>query len=207
MIMKRNVAAAIAMMIATTIYAQQKENVHPRHQRGESMSKVLSLDDEQTETIKGIHKKYADKFGAIRMDSTMSREDKRSAGHSLRNEKDAEIKSILTPEQNKKWRTYETERAEQRKEQREKFMKEHEARMKTELSLSDDQAAKMKSANENFKTKIQELKKDDKADREAFKKLKSEHESTIKSILSEDQFKKWKDHKSEMHKKGRGKRK
>jgi hypothetical protein len=207
MIMKRNVVVVIAMMMTTFIYAQQKENAHPRHQQKESMGKVLSLDDKQTEAIKGIQKKYADKFGAIRMDSTKSQEDKRSAGHSLKNEREAEIKSVLSPEQNEKWSTYKTERADQRKEQREKFMKEHEARMKTELSLSDDQAAKMKSANENFKTKIQELKKDDKADREAFKKLKSEHESTIKSILSEDQFKKWKGHKSEMHKKGRGKRK
>jgi Spy/CpxP family protein refolding chaperone len=207
MIMKRNVAAAIAMMIATTIYAQQKENVHPRHQRGEGMSKVLSLDDEQTETIKGIHKKYADKFGAIRMDSTMSREDKRSAGHSLKNEKDAEIKSVLTPEQNEKWRTYKTERADQRKEQRETFMKEHEARMKAELSLSDDQAAKMKSANEKFKTKMKSLREEGKEDKESFKKLRTDYENTVKSILSDDQFKKWKEHNSSMRGKGKGKRK
>ena len=205
--MKRNLVAAIAMMIVTTIYAQQKENTHPRHQRGDSMSKVLSLDDKQTETIKGIHKKYADKFNTIRMDSTMTLEDKRSASHSLQKEREAAINSVLTPEQNEKWKTYKAERTEQRKEQREKFMKEHESRMKTELSLSDDQAAKMKSANEDFKAKMNALRKEGKEDKESFKKVSADHENTVKSILSEDQFKKWKELRREFGKNRKGKRK
>ena len=204
--MKRNVVVAIIMMISTTIiYAQQNEAAHPRHQRGDRMSEVLSLSDEQTETIKGIHKKYADKFGEIRKDSTLTREDKKNAGQSLHKEKEAEINSVLTPEQNEKWDTYKSERAEERKEQREKFVKERESRMKTELSLSDDQAGKMKSINEDFKAKAHALRNEGKGDRASYMKLRNDYEGAVKSILSDEQFKKWKEHNAEMRKRG-GKR-
>lgn len=207
MIMKRNLVVATIMMMTTTIiYAQQKEAADPHHRRGERMSQVLSLNDEQTETIKGIHKKYADRFTTIRIDSTLSHEDKRSAGKSLKEEKEAEIRSVLTPEQNEKWKTYKTERAEERKEQREKFAKEHASRMKTELSLSDDQAEKLKSINEDFKAKAQALRHEGKGDRESYMKLRDEYEGIVKSVLSDEQFKKWKEHNSRMRKSRKGKR-
>lgn len=137
----------------------------------------------------------------------MSREDKHKTGQSLRKQREEEIKSILTPEQNEKWSNYKSERAARAKEKRTEALEKREAYWKKELSLTDEQVTKMKEAHKDFRTKMEQMRKDDKADKESFKKLKDEHESTIRSILSQEQYQKWMDQKKEFKKKGKNRKK
>ncbi len=205
--MKRNIAVVFAMMMTSIIFAQEKENARPHHYQGKSMSEILSLDETQSETIKKINEKYTEEQLSIRRDSTLSREDKHKTGQSLRKQREEEIKSILTPEQNEKWSNYKSERAARAKEKRTEALEKREAYLKKELSLTDEQVTKMKEAHKDIRTKMEQLRKDDKADKESFKKLKDEHESTIRSILSQEQYQKWMDQKKEFKKKGKSRKK
>jgi hypothetical protein len=125
MIMKKSLMLAGAMMISTFIFAQN-DAAAPRRPRGprENMKTVLALDDKQVGSIDAINKKYHEKGMEQRK--------------GLDEQRQAEISKVLTPEQNEKWTDYKKERAD-------KFVKGRDERLKKDLSLSDDQLAKLKS--------------------------------------------------------------
>jgi protein CpxP len=200
MIMKTKLMLIMVMM-STIIFAQKKDHDPGRHAaaRSEKMKTALSLNDTQYATIKGIDNKYAAKYSELRKDSS-ERFKKHDAAKALQAEREKEIQAVLTPEQKTKWAAYKAERIEKRKDKMKKGNEKFEARIKSELSLSDDQLAKVKIANQNFRDKLSALKnrKDaDAHDKAELKKIRAEHDATIKGILSDEQFKKWTDLKSE----------
>ncbi|MBX2964888.1 MAG: hypothetical protein KF845_01995 [Cyclobacteriaceae bacterium] len=206
--MKKSVMLAAAMITGTIIFAQHEDGRHKRAGGyGETMKTVLSLDDNQDEAIREINKKYATRHVELRKDSTQTREEKRAESQSLMKERKDEIKAVLTPEQNAKWEEHKTQRLEKRKEHRKKGVDKHRERVKTDLSLSDEQAAKMQEAGKAFREKSRELKKDGKGEKEEFKKLKTEYDTTVKSILTDEQYQKWREMKNEKRKKQNRKRK
>jgi len=124
--MKKSLMLAGAMMISSFIFAQNDAATTDDHRGNhrESMKTVLSLDDKQMSSIEEINKKYHEK----------GKEQRKG----LNEERQAEIGKVLTPEQSKKWTDYKKERAD-------KFAKARDARVKKQLSLSDDQVQKLKS--------------------------------------------------------------
>jgi protein CpxP len=191
----------IMVMMSSIIFAQQKNHDRGQHAaaQGEKMKAALSLNDTQYATIKGIDSKYAARYAELRKNSIDTNK-KYADAKTLYAEKEKEIQAVLTPEQQTKWAAYKAERTEKRKEKMKKGMERFEARMKSEISLSDDQLAKVKNANQNFRDKLSALKnqKDgEMGDKAELDKLKAEHNAAIKGILSEEQFKKWTDVKSE----------
>jgi len=83
-----------------------------RGEHAQRMKERLSLSDEQTSKIKSIDKEFAEKFRALRNDSTLAREDVREKAKDLRNDYRSKTKSVLTEEQVKKW---EQQRADRKK--------------------------------------------------------------------------------------------
>ncbi len=205
--MRKNFLLVIAMMMSTIIFAQHHKGDGKRHDPSETMKTVLSLNDNQYATIKGINKKYAEKQTSLRQDTLQSRDAKHDAVKSLNQERKQEIQAVLTAEQNAKWKAYKTEQKTKRKEEHQKAVEKHQAEMKAALSLSDEQTEKMKLAGNDFKEKLHAARKDNKGDKAELKKLKTEYETVVKGILTEEQYQKWTSLKAEKRNHHKGKHK
>ena len=199
--MKKQLMLMVALMMGVVVFAQQKD---ARHGKGtyDKMKSELSLSDAQDATIKSIAEKYAGRHASLRQDSTKTREQKFDAMKSLREEKDKEIKAVLTAEQQKKWQTYNEQRREKGKVEMQKASERYEQKMKSELSLTDDQFTKVQAENKLFHAKLAQLHQTgthSDADRKAaYGKAKSDHDAALKSILTDDQYKKWIAHQDKM---------
>lgn len=188
------------MVMSSALFAQdQKHSGSHRGQHGaDKMKSALNLSDEQYTKVKSINEKYAAKFSEFRKDST-ARKENHEAMKSLRNEREQEIAAVLTPDQNAKWTA---QREEQKKKHAEK-RNDHEAKikaMKAELALTPEQEAKLKASNEKFGSKLKGRHDAQRKENHGeLQKLKSEHEAEVKSILTPEQFEKWKRMRVERH--------
>jgi Spy/CpxP family protein refolding chaperone len=185
----RLMVVVMAMLMSSVLLAQGHKHGGPH--RGErsadKMKTALNLSDEQYAKVKSINEKYSAKFSEFRNDST-ARKSNREAVKALRTEREKEIGLVLTPEQKTKWDAH---REEQKKRHADK-RKDHEARikaMKAELALTPDQETKLKASNEKFGSKLKGKRKENRGE---LQKLKTEHEAEVKSIMTPEQFEKWK---------------
>ena len=193
---------AIVMMTSTIIFAQHAKNSHKGHtDRFEKMKTDLALTDAQYASIKSIDTKYNSKREALKNDSAQTREAKGTAFKTMRTEEENEITALLTTDQKTKWDKLKAERGEKRKEHFQKISEQREAKLKSTLGLSDDQSQKIKTVNQQFMEKFSTLRKSDTKDKAAFEKLKTDHETAIKGILTPEQFQKWTAMKTDMRKK------
>ncbi|MCW5910612.1 MAG: hypothetical protein KIT62_06030 [Cyclobacteriaceae bacterium] len=176
--MKKSMMLVAGMIAGAVVFAQENQGERRGHSPRESMKNVLMLDETQDATIRSINKKYAEDFAVLWHDSTQSREEKRQEIKSLRDKREKEINAVLTPEQNEKWKAHKEARAAQQKERMKKAIEKRDARMKAELSLTDEQAEKLKAARKDYAEKTA--------------KLKAEHDAKVKSILTDEQLKKMK---------------
>lgn len=205
--MKKSMMLVMGMMASAIVFAQGNQEGHKRGGRHESMKTVLSLDEKQDAAIRDINKKYADEYAELKKDSVQTREEKRKAGQALHEQRKNEIASVLTPEQNTKWKAHKEAQAAKRKEQVKLTAEKRDAKLKADLSLSDEQAAKIKTARTKFAEKAKTLRKDGKHDKEAFKKLRTGYDAEVKSILSAEQYQKWSAMKAERKNKSGRKKK
>jgi Spy/CpxP family protein refolding chaperone len=207
--MKKSLMLAGALMMSTLIFAQNDDDSRGDHHkrrgdRGEEMKTVLSLDDTQYNSIKEINKKYGEKQKALRQDSTMQRDDRFKAHKILQEQRTKEVNKVLTKEQSTKWTSYKKERAEKRKAEFEKRSKERDEKLKSDLSLSDDQLKKLKDARKSTHEKMKDLHEKKAGDKEQYKKVRDEHDAKVKSILTPEQYTKMKDMRAKKgeHKRG-----
>jgi hypothetical protein len=188
----------VMMMITTAIFAQHGRNPHKGAGKSiEHLKSELILDDNQYATIKGIQEKYSKKRLELKSDSTGDRTKKFQEVKALHNQREREIESVLTSEQKTKWTALKTERKAKHQAKMGERRKDHEEKMKSDLSLSDEQFSKLTNANRDFREKIKSTRSES-HDKAELKKLKEEHEKTVKGILTDDQFKKWSEQKREM---------
>jgi Spy/CpxP family protein refolding chaperone len=77
----------------------------------------------------------------------------------------------------------------------------HADRMQKELSLTDEQNAKLKAINQEFEQKFRALRNDSTTSKEGnktkMKQLRDEYQKKMKSVLTEEQFEKWETLKSD----------
>lgn len=175
--MKRIVMMLVAVTIAAAGFGQHRHgHFYRQSNRGPGIKETLGLDSAQYASIKDINKKYHQKARTVRFDTSQSIDAKRKNLKSLHDAKQKEISGVLTPDQEKKWETVKKERRERRQEAREAFKQAREDRIKSNLSINDEQLEKMRKAR-----------------KESFDQAQKEYEKKLKSILSDDQFKKWKE--------------
>jgi len=67
------------------------------------LAKQLDLTEAQKEKLKPILKDQAEQLKALRADTNMSRDDKMAKLKEIRESLNAQLKTILTPEQMEKW--------------------------------------------------------------------------------------------------------
>jgi len=181
---------ALFFAFSVSTFAQGRGGKHHNHeQKLEKMKTELGLSDSQVEQIKALHQKKKEESKGLRKEAKEGNEESKAKLKANRAEMKAEMDKILTPEQRKKAEALHAEhkdptnRAEKRIE-----------KMKTELSLSDAQATKVKAALVTKMTKMQALKEkagDDKVDKTERKTIKTAFETELKSILSSEQFTKY----------------
>ena len=195
------------LMVSTIIFAQRKGDPMDRAARqADKMKTELSLDDVQYKAVKAINEDFANRQLKLRGDSTLSKQEKQKKAWTLRDEKNATIAKVLTEDQKSKWKSYRVSQPEKRKAGMAKYRGEHAQRMQESLSLSDEQTSKIKSIDKELGDRFRALRSDSALAREDLQKkakqLRDEYRSKTKSVLTEEQYKKW-----EMQKADRKRRK
>lgn len=105
-----------AVLLALPLASAQSEQKGPPREGGkgggggrgrgpsiEMLTEQLSLSKEQAEKLKPVLESQRAKMEALRADESLSQEDRRTRMRSIREEGDAAIAAVLTPEQKKKW--------------------------------------------------------------------------------------------------------
>lgn len=99
-----------------------REKLNPEEmikKQTEQMVKSLGLNAEQEKKVSELNKKYGEKFAKSLKTEGEDREKRREQMLKIRNEKDVELKAILTADQFKKYKEFEQKRLDGRKQQRE----------------------------------------------------------------------------------------
>ena len=84
--------------------AQEGHRNYNPEERLKKMKETLSLTDDQVTKIKAIFAADADKMKALRDDSSLSQDDRRSKFQELRKGQQEQINAVLTPDQQTKWK-------------------------------------------------------------------------------------------------------
>jgi len=193
--MKKSITSMIALVTSSVIFAQQyKDPQKLAVRQADKMKTYLQLNDTQYASIKKINEEYATKLTALRADEKMSA-DKLPTLQALREQRAKDVSAVLTKEQQQKWNTFRAERKVKMKERHDQRRSQREAEMKATLSLTDDQALRMKQEQDQYVKNIhavtgdKTLSKEEKESR--LSTITSAHESSVKAILNTDQFEKW----------------
>lgn len=190
-------------MAGVIVFAQEKDRRANRRDVAGEMREKLSLTNDQYERIKGIDESYRSRFHDLRVDSTKAKSDRMKAMRSLGDARRKELEGVLTDEQKTRWEADQVARRENYRAHSHKVADDRAVRIRQELSLSDKQFEKFEKANQHFRTQASELKRKQLSDEErktGFNKLKKEHDSSMKSILSRQQYKQWTEMKKNQHK-------
>jgi hypothetical protein len=159
------------------------------------MKKELSLDDVQYKAVKAINEDFAGKQSKVWSDSTLSKEAKHRQLKNLHQGRQDAIDKVLNDEQKSKWASHRAEQSKKRQAKMARHRSERLGEMQKELSLSDDQTSKIKAIDQEFGAKFRALREDSTLAREdtheRVKQLRQEYRSKTKSVLTEEQFKKW----------------
>ena len=163
--------------------------------------KDLNLTDAQKADLKKSNEALKAKMQALK-NQDLPAEEKQKQMQAIKAERQANLDKILTPEQKA---TLEKNKAEKKDYKMEKKT-EKAAKVKAELGLTDEQAAKMKANAAENRTKIQEIRNnstltEDQKEAQIKEVMKSAKQEN-KEILTPEQQQKMK----EMHKKREGKR-
>jgi len=130
-------------------------------------------------------------------DSTKNKEDLRKARLASAASYKKDLKEVLTPEQYAKWTEMQAKQQNERKDKRKAHQGNRAEKLKTELSLTDEQVKKVENVNGNFKKRTGSLHKNEELSKEVkqaeFKKVKSDYHTEMKNILTDDQYVKWKE--------------
>ena len=203
--MKKYLMLSVAILTSSVMFAQHHGGEKRREEMSDKMKTELALTDAQYAALKAINKKYHNQFSVLRKDSTHTKEEKMKTIKELHSARQSEITALLNAEQKQKWATLQAERKEQGKNRMKMASERHEARLKDELKLTDDQFAKVQQAGKSFHEKIQATHHLEDANSDtrkaAFDKARADYDQAMKAILSKEQYQKWLDRKAKMHKK------
>lgn len=200
--MKKSIIFFGLMMVSTIIFAQRTVDPMERAaKQADKMKTELSLDEVQYKAVKAINEEYADKQILVWRDSALSKESRHNKIRTLHQEKNAALKKVLTEEQHKKLVANRAAHAKKHKSRMARHHSDRAQRMQKNLSLTDEQTAKIKAIDKEFADKFSLLLDDSTLAKEDSRaramQLREEYRSRTKSVLSEEQLKKWESRKAE----------
>ena len=184
--------------------AQQKREMkghqHKKHQHG-MMANQLSFSEEQKKQSKSINEDFRKKMQELNKNESITVKESRDRKAALLKEKKAKMEGMLNAEQRTKMTQL---KADHKVKAEERYVK-HLNRMKTNLSLTDEQVAKLKTQRTGMQAKMEKIKSNESLSRiekhEQMMALKSDAKEQHKKIFTAEQMKKM-----EEMKKNRGNR-
>ncbi|MEO7961285.1 MAG: hypothetical protein ABIR19_07055 [Ginsengibacter sp.] len=202
--MKKYISAILAFtIIGFTASAQTKETISSEKkeihknqgkwkqgQHKANMMKDLNLSERQKQEAKSIWDTYQSQTKVLSEDKSLSHEDFLAKRSELTKEQRSKFQSLLTPEQKAKM----SEKKNPNKNKGGKMKGNRGEKMKDQLNLSDDQAAKMKSQHQILRTQAKaihentSLSEDQK--KEQMKDLRNRTKELEKTILTAEQVQK-----------------
>jgi Spy/CpxP family protein refolding chaperone len=193
------IGMALAAFVATTACAQdQSLNASPdktkmHHHRGDALAQ-LNLTDEQKNEMKAINDDFHQQMSDLKKseDKITVTEWKNKMATIRKDHKD-KVEEVLTDDQKASLKTMHKEHGNRFRHNKGNRIE----RMKKELNLTDDQSA---AIQKSFGESMQKMKAihDDKSltddqKKEQFKTLHSQQEESLKSILTPDQYNKFRE--------------
>ena len=189
-------SVCIAALVATTMQAQEirdrepgKQHMMKRHHHGEAF-KNLNLSEDQKAQFKALNEENRKQMAELKKNDHITVKEWNSRKEALRKDYREKMQSLLTTEQKTQLEKSKLER----KTKMEERSKARMDRMKTDLGLSDEQSAKLKSQREAMHQKMKTIREDkslnDEAKKEHVKELMKKQKANMRSILTEEQLKK-----------------
>ncbi|MEP7251801.1 MAG: hypothetical protein ABI683_05450 [Ginsengibacter sp.] len=180
----------------TTAHHYQKDGKRHGHANG-MMMKDLNLSDAQKQQAKSLRDEYKTQHTQLDANkASMSQEDYKAKKMALRSEQKSKFESILTADQKSKMADMKSQQMAKRSEMGEKRMD----KMKTNLKLTDDQVAKLKSQHESFASEAKSIRDNTSLTEEQKKQsimdLRKRSQEDQKSILTAEQLQKKEEMKS-----------
>jgi len=225
MLKKSALLLLLLIAVFTTADAQRRGDHDPdpvKHAEKQTarMTEHLGLSADQTAKVKEINLRYAEKAKAAFADKTDGDKAKAKEAHkALRDQHQAELKKVLTPDQAAKWEQMKADKMDRKGKGpgRDLDPAEHAerqtVRMTEDLGLSADQSAKVKAINQKYAEKAKADHDSANGDKtkmkEARKANRAEHDAELKKVLTKEQAAKWDQLKAERKgpKGGHGKQK
>jgi Spy/CpxP family protein refolding chaperone len=119
---KKTLFIGLMIFAFTSVVMAQKEQSQSTEERvkqqTEQMVKDLNLTEDQIPTVEKINQKYAEKMETVRDQNQGNRENMRSEMRQLFEDRDAELKKVLTNEQFEIYKKKQEERRAQRRNKR-----------------------------------------------------------------------------------------
>ena len=176
---------------------------HHHHKRMDMM-KQLNLTPDQQHQLKAYHKNYREQMQALNKNESITVKEFRDKKYALHQDEKAKFLSLLTSDQKNKL----DQLKQQRQQQHEAMAAKRLDKMKTKLSLSDNQVAQIKSQMQDIHSKMKAIKDDQSLGRlekkQQLEALKSESKENFKKILTPDQLNKMEELKKERMQKFQG---
>jgi len=191
----------VAAIVITTSQAQETKDHEPgkhqmmkKHHRGEEF-KNLNLTEDQKAKLKSLQEENRKQMEELKKNDNITVKEWKSKMDAQRKEHRAKVQSLLTDEQKSQLEKSRLERmnrfGESSKAGHDNYRME---KMKTDLGLSDEQSAKLKSSRDAMGQKIKAIREDktlnNESKKEQVKELKEKQKEDLKSILTEEQLKK-----------------
>lgn len=184
----------------TTAHHYKKDGKRHAHSNG-MMMKELNLSDAQKQQAKSLRDEYKTQYQQLEANkASMSKEDYVAKKKTLRSEQKEKFDVILTADQKAKMGELKTKQMAKRSDMGEKRMD----KMKSNLNLTDDQVAKLKSQHENFAAEAKSLRENssltEEQKKQSMMELRKRSQEDQKSILTAEQLQKKEEMKSKrMH--------
>ena len=167
-----------------------------RHHMKADMS-ALNLSSEQQDKLQSMRKEQQQKLSDLQKMDNITVKEYRERMQGLRKEQHEKMQSLLTAEQKDQLK----KNREEHKAGMEQMQKKRGEKMKAMLNLTDDQSARMEKNRADMVEKMKAIRENqsytDMERREKMKEaIKAQHEN-LRSILTEEQLQKMKEHKRE----------
>lgn len=173
--MKKIIGLVIVLVTLTSVNvscqnsdSKGKAGKQQLNKMNQKLKSELELDEKQEVSWDEIYKKYTIRFKDLRADESIDREVKKEKAKSLFTEMDKDVLAILNEEQQKEYAELVKQNRSMAKE---KYKNRHAdnsgqskgqhkgQNIKSELELSEDQSEKWDEINEDYRTKMQSLRK------------------------------------------------
>jgi hypothetical protein len=166
-----------------------KKGQHPQHQKM-MRTKQLNLSEDQQKEVKAINEDTRKKMQELNKNESITVKEMRDRKYAIQKERKARMDGLLTAEQKAK----QTQLRAEHKAKKEAGYAKHLDKMKTNLNLTDEQAAKLKTQRAATMARAEQIKNNESLGREQKKEqmmaLKTEARDQRNKIFTPDQRKK-----------------